>query len=80
MKIIYDEKREMYLIQISDEEAETWIDTNDIVEAREKFIEQMIWLFNQTICDSLKNNDCVDGTISAHSICYENGKLYTMDT
>lgn len=26
------------------------------------------------------NNACVDGTISAHSICYEDGKLYTVDT
>lgn len=53
MKIIYDDKQKMYLVVIESPETATWINTDDIVEAREEFIERMTWLFNNAVCEEL---------------------------
>lgn len=53
MKIIYDNYTEMYLIKLEDQETLTWINTRDIVQAREEFIKCMTKLFNDTICKKL---------------------------
>lgn len=55
MKIIYEPHQELYLIALEPEEAITWVNTQDIVEAREEFIKHMTRLFNDTICKALKD-------------------------
>ena len=79
MKIIYDDKQERYIIKLEEYEGVYIANTKDIVEARNYFVENMKILFNNAICEQLKNNDCVGGTIAAHSICCEDGKLYAKD-
>lgn len=54
MKVIYDNKSKMYGVIIEPGEAETIINTDDIVECRKEFVERMIWMFNNAVCDKLK--------------------------
>ena len=56
MKVIYDNERKMYAVSIEPLETTTLINSNDIVEVRKEFVEKMTWLFNQAICDKLKNS------------------------
>ena len=53
MKIVYDKHQEVYLVALEESETVTLINTKDIVEARESFLEQMKQLFNCTICKEL---------------------------
>lgn len=55
MKIIYDNNQKQYFVALEGSETVTFINTKDIVEAREEFIERMTWLFNEAICKSLKD-------------------------
>ena len=55
MKIIYKSHQGMYFIQIEEPENVTWINTRDIVVAREEFIKMMTRLFNDAICEQLKD-------------------------
>lgn len=53
MKIVYDNYQELYLVALEEPETLTWINTKDIVEARERFLEHMTRWFNDTICKEL---------------------------
>ena len=53
MKVIYEPHQGMYLVDI--EEPIIWMNTSDIVEAREMFIEYITGLFNDAICEALKD-------------------------
>lgn len=55
MKVIYEPHQGMYLVEIKEPETVTWINTRDIVEAREEFIKMMTRLFNDAICEALKD-------------------------
>lgn len=55
MKIIYDDRKEVYIIKIENTETVTMIHTNDIVEVREEFVRCITQLFNNTVCAALKN-------------------------
>lgn len=55
MKINYDNKQKIYVITLDDFEKVSFVNTCDIVTARDLFIDQMKSLFNNTICDQLKN-------------------------
>ena len=55
MKVIYEPYQEMYLVLLEEPESLTWINTSDIVEARDEFIKQMTRLFNDAICKALKD-------------------------
>lgn len=55
MKVIYEPHQGMYLVEIEELETVAWIDTRDIVEAREKFIKIMTRSFNDAICEVLKD-------------------------
>ena len=54
MKIAYDDNQEIYLVKI--EETTIWINTNDIVKAREEFIEHITKKFNDAVCEQLKDS------------------------
>lgn len=56
MKIIYGEREEAYVIQLSEAERVTIVNTSDIVEAREYFLKSMTRLFNDAVNKSLKTN------------------------
>ncbi len=56
MKVIYDDKRNVYGVLIEHPETEIWINTADIAIAREEFVERMKWLFNEAICEQLKDS------------------------
>lgn len=47
MRIIYNEDK--YQISFDHSETEIYINTNNIVEARQNFIDRMIWLFDCTV-------------------------------
>ena len=53
MKIIYDRKQEVYIIEIEPPENVTLVNTNDIAEAREFFLSQMAFTFNNAVCKQL---------------------------
>ena len=55
MKITYEPHQETYLIQIEEPENVTWINTKDVVVAREEFIRRMTESFNDAICEALKD-------------------------
>ena len=52
MKVIYDDKAKVFIV--INEEIETFINTDDIVEARKIYLERMEWLFNDAVCERLK--------------------------
>lgn len=54
MEIIYDEEIKQYLVSLDDSEKTTFINTDDVVEAREEFLKRMTWMFNDTIREKLK--------------------------
>ena len=54
MKIIYDGKECRYIANLEDYENITILNTDDIVEAREYFVEHMTSLFNNALCEQLK--------------------------
>lgn len=56
MKVIYDDKENRYIVNLENYENITVLNTNDIVEARERFVERMESLFNDAVRDQLK--DC----------------------
>jgi hypothetical protein len=53
MKVIYDNKEHIFIV--INEEIETLINTDDIVEARKIYLERMEWLFNDAVRERLKN-------------------------
>lgn len=53
MKIIYDKNQEIYAVMLESSETVTYVNTADIVEAREEFIKCMTRLFNNAICEKL---------------------------
>lgn len=55
MRVIYEPNQGMYLVEIKKPETVTCINTKDIVVAREEFIKMMTRLFNDAICESLKD-------------------------
>lgn len=54
MKVIYDDEQGAYLVKMEDGENVTFINTDDIVKAREYFIKNMTNLFNDAVSDALK--------------------------
>lgn len=55
MKVIYDEKEDRYIVNLENYENIIVLNTSDIVEAREYFIENMTFLFNEAIREQLKD-------------------------
>lgn len=53
MKVIYYDKEKMFLV--INEETETIINTDDVVEAKNIYLERIAWQFNNAICNRLKN-------------------------
>ena len=56
MKIIYDGKSDLYRINLEYPEIELYVDADNVVELRERFINVMTSLFDYTIRDSLKDS------------------------
>lgn len=54
MEIIYDKECKQYFVSLNDLEKTTFINTDDVVEAREEFLKRMTWMFNETIREKLK--------------------------
>lgn len=55
MKVIYDNEQQAYLVEFERFESPVFINTDDVVEARECFIKQMTFLFNNAVNEQLKN-------------------------
>ena len=55
MKVKYDDEKSAYLVELDCCESITFLNTDDIVEARKIFIEHMTRLFNDAICEQLKD-------------------------
>lgn len=51
MKIVYDDKQELYFVTLEEPEGVLCINTNDIVECKKYFLEDMESLFNRTVCE-----------------------------
>lgn len=49
MKIIFDNKDDIYRIKIEDEETTILIKTDDIAEAKAEFVNRMTWLFDSSV-------------------------------
>lgn len=54
MKVIYDSKEHIFIVINEEEEIETFINTDDIVEARKIYLDRMEWLFNDAVRERLK--------------------------
>jgi hexokinase len=55
MKVIYDKQSKAYIVQLEDLEKATFLNTDDIVEARKYFIEHMTSMFNHAINERLEH-------------------------
>lgn len=55
MRVIYEPHLEMYLVEIKEPETVTWVNTRDITKAREEFVKMMTRLFNDAVCEALKD-------------------------
>ena len=55
MLIAYNEKSDIYRIDLMYPETEIYIKAEDIVQARQIFIERMKWLFDEAIREQLKD-------------------------
>lgn len=55
MKIIYDNRQDRYIANLEGYENIIVLNTNDIVKAREYFLEHMTSLFNGAVCAQLKD-------------------------
>lgn len=55
MKFIYDDKEKRYIVSLENYENIVVLNTNDIVEARERFVEHMESLFNDAVSEQLKD-------------------------
>lgn len=53
MKVIYDDEQGAYLVELEECENVTFVNTDDIVKAREYFIKHMTTLFNDAVSDAL---------------------------
>jgi hypothetical protein len=53
MKVIYDNTAKVFIV--INEEIETLINTDDIVEARRLYLDRMEWQFNDAVRERLKN-------------------------
>lgn len=53
MKVFFDNKRNLYVVEMADNELVTYLNTDDITEAREWFIDRMAWMFNSAVNDKL---------------------------
>ena len=54
MRVVYDDKQNIYVVELEDFEKTTLINTSDIAEAKEYFIENMTRLFNDAVNERLK--------------------------
>jgi hypothetical protein len=54
MLIAYNEKSDIYRIDIMYPETEIYIKAEDIVQARKIFIERMTWMFEEAVRERLK--------------------------
>lgn len=52
MKVIYDNTAKVFIV--INEETETVINTDDVVEARKIYLERMEWQFNDAVRNKLK--------------------------
>lgn len=55
MLIAYDDKSDIYRVDIAYPETEIYIKANNLIEAREIFIERMTWLFDEAVREKLKS-------------------------
>ena len=55
MKVIYDKKDDKYIVNLENYENIVVLNTNEIVKAREYFIDHMTWMFDQAIREQLKD-------------------------
>jgi hypothetical protein len=53
MKVFFDNKRNLYVVEMIDNELVTYLNTDDVAEAREWFIDRMTWMFNSAVNDKL---------------------------
>ena len=54
MLIAYNDKSDIYRIDLMYPETEIYIKANDIAEARETFIKHMTWMFDEAVREKLK--------------------------
>ena len=54
MKVKYDDEKNAYIVELDCCESVIFINTDDIVEVRRIFVEQMTRLFNDALCEQLK--------------------------
>ena len=55
MKIVYDDKNEMYYIELEYPENIVCVNTKDIIKAREYLIENITALFNNAVNEQFKD-------------------------
>lgn len=54
MQVVYDNSQGVYIVKINGPTTEIFINSTDIVEAREIFIDEMARMFNHAVCEQLK--------------------------
>lgn len=56
MLIAYNDKSDIYRIDLMYPETEIYIKAEDIVQAKERFVEHMAWLFDEAVREKLKDS------------------------
>lgn len=55
MRIIYDDKVHLYGVCLEPPDTVMWLNTSDIAEARTMYVERLTKLFNEAVCEQLKD-------------------------
>ena len=55
MLIAYNDKSDVYRVDLMYPETEIYIKANDIAHAKEIFVDRMAWLFDEAVRDKLKD-------------------------
>ena len=56
MLVAYNDKSDIYRVDLMFPETEIYIKAEDIVQARERFIEHMTWLFDEAVRKRLNDS------------------------
>lgn len=55
MKVTYNKKSDIYRVDLIYPDTEIYIKAEDVVQARELFVERMKWMFDEAIREKLKD-------------------------
>jgi hypothetical protein len=60
MKVVYDNKDDMYIVTVECPETTTYIKANGYAEARSEFLDRMKFMFDEALCNSVAIDEAIN--------------------